>query len=141
MNISDILRSKGTEVTTIAPNASVADVVRTLAEHNVGALVVVESDEVIGIVSERDIVRHLGDTGTDLLDQQVSDIMTSDVFTAAPDHSVDEIAATMTQRRIRHVPVVVDGRLAGVVSIGDVVLSRINQLEQDRNQLESYITS
>jgi CBS domain-containing protein len=146
VNISDILRNKaatrGSGVATTTPNASVAEVVRLLADHNVGALVVVEGDSdgpVVGIVSERDVVRHLVDSGTDLLSQHVADIMTTDLFTAGPDHSLDEVAATMTDRRIRHVPVVVDDRLVGVVSIGDVVLSRINQLEQDRSQLENYI--
>lgn len=140
MNIADILRTKGSDVATVVPSAGVGEVVRLLAEHNVGALVVVEQDEVVGIVSERDIVRRLADDGADLLHREVADVMTAEPVTAGPDHSIDDIASLMTERRIRHVPVVVDGQLVGVVSIGDVVLSRITQLEHDRSQLESYIS-
>ena len=139
MRISDVLRGKGSDVATVGPDDSVRHLVDQLAEHNIGAMVVLDDDEVAGIVSERDVVRRLRERGTDLLDAAVSEIMTKVVVTCAPDDTVDSLAATMTARRIRHAPVIVDGRLTGIVSIGDVVKSRINQLESDRQQLESYI--
>jgi CBS domain-containing protein len=140
MKISDILRYKGSDVVTIAPDAPVTDVLTKLAEHNVGALVVVRGEDVVGIVSERDIVRRLNDAGAEMLDHLVDSIMTVSVLTTQPDASVDSVAQTMTEQRIRHLPVVDNGRLAGVISVGDVVSSRIRQLEQDRGQLEHYIT-
>jgi CBS domain-containing protein len=140
MKISDILRYKGSDVVTIAPDAPVTDVLTKLAEHNVGALVVVRGEDVVGIVSERDIVRRLNAAGAEMLDHLVDSIMTVSVLTTQPDASVDSVAQTMTEQRIRHLPVVNNGRLAGVISVGDVVSSRIRQLEQDRGQLEHYIT-
>ena len=140
MKIGDILRHKGTDVVTIAPDALVRELVDRLAEHNVGALVVLADKEVVGIVSERDVVRRLTDTD-DLLERPVESIMTSVVHTTTAEASVDAVAETMTERRIRHLPIVDDnGRLVGVISVGDVVSSRIRQLEQDRGQLEHYIT-
>jgi CBS domain-containing protein len=140
MRISDVLRGKGSTVATVDPGLSVSGLVAELARHNVGAMVVVENGEVTGIVSERDVVRRLHERGGDLLNIRVRDIMTTEVFTCLPTDSVDSLAATMTERRIRHMPVVVEGRLVGIVSIGDVVKSRITELESDREQLESYIT-
>ncbi len=139
MRISDLLRGKGSVVVTIAPDASVADLVELLGEHNIGAVAVLDGTRMVGIVSERDIVRRLRTGGAGLLDATVADIMTREVVWCAPDESVDRLAETMTQRRIRHMPVVANDRLAGIVSIGDVVKSRISQLESDRAQLESYI--
>jgi CBS domain-containing protein len=139
MRISDVLRSKGSTVATVGPETSVSRLVGELARHNVGAMVVVDNGAVVGIVSERDVVRQLNERGGGLLDAPVSEIMTSSVFTCLPTDSVDSLAATMTERRIRHMPVVVDGELTGIVSIGDVVKSRIGELESDREQLESYI--
>jgi len=103
------------------------------------AAVVTELGAVVGIVSERDVVRRLRDLGADVLGTPVERIMTADVFTCSPDDTVDHLAEVMTERRIRHVPVLDDGRLVGIVSIGDVVKSRISQLVSDREQLESYI--
>jgi CBS domain-containing protein len=139
MRISDVLRQKGTAVATIAPTATVRELVTTLREHNIGATVVTDGDAVVGIVSERDIVRKLDENLADLLGAQVSEIMTRGVLTCGPDDTVDSLAETMTERRIRHMPVLDHGRLAGIVSIGDVVKSHIRQLETDREQLESYI--
>ena len=139
MRISDVLRGKGSNVATVDPGLSVSGLVAELARHNVGAMVVVSGGEVVGIVSERDVVRQLHERGADLLDARVSDIMTSSVYTCLPTDSVDSLAATMTERRIRHMPVVVDGTLVGIVSIGDVVKSRIGELQTEREQLESYI--
>ncbi|MGQ0839821.1 CBS domain-containing protein [Actinokineospora sp.] len=139
MRISDVLRGKGADVATVDPGTTVAGLIGVLAEHNVGALVVVDTDAVVGIVSERDVVRRLAERGGDLLNATVADIMTTNVFTCVPEDSVDSLAATMTDRRIRHMPVVVEGRLVGIVSIGDVVKIRISQLETDREQLQNYI--
>jgi CBS domain-containing protein len=140
MRISDVLAGKGDEVATIPPTATVRQLVETLGERNIGAAVVTRDDgDVVGIVSERDVVRRLRERGGDLLSATVDEIMTRDVLTCAPGDTVDHLAEVMTERRIRHMPVVVDGRLAGIVSIGDVVKSRISQLETDREQLESYI--
>jgi CBS domain-containing protein len=141
MRISDVLRDKGSVVATVDPGTTVAGLVALLAQHNVGALVVLDGDKVVGIVSERDVVRRLHDRGADLLNATVGDIMTRDVITCGPEDSVDSLAPRMTARRIRHMPVVVDGRLIGIVSIGDVVKHRIDRLESERNQLESYINS
>ena len=139
MRISDVLRGKGSDVATIGRADTVSRLIATLGDRNIGAAVVAEHGVVVGIVSERDVVRRLRDRGGDLLSAPVADIMTAEVFTCSPDDTVDHLAEVMTERRIRHVPVLSDGRLAGIVSIGDVVKSRINQLETDREQLESYI--
>jgi CBS domain-containing protein len=146
VNISDILRHKSAEtgasdgaVVTIAPNETVTALLAALAEHNVGALVVCEDDNVVGIVSERDIVRRIAERGAEVLDAAVEQIMSTTVVSCSSKDSVDSVAETMTQRRIRHMPVIDDGQLVGIVSIGDVVSSRIRQLEIDRGQLEQYI--
>lgn len=142
MRISDILRTKGADVVTVAPTEPVRDLVALLAEHNVGALVV-SSDGVAveGIVSERDVTRGLA-SGAAVLDTQVSAIMTSDVQTCTQDESIEYLMRLMTDRHIRHVPVLSeDGTLTGIVSIGDVVKSRIGQLEFEKEQLEGYISS
>lgn len=145
MNISDILRHKSADPTrdsavlTIAPVETVMTLLDALAEHNVGALVVVEDADVAGIVSERDVVRRLAERGAQMLDATVSEIMSTEVVSCSSKDKVDSVAATMTERRIRHMPVVDDGELVGIVSIGDVVSSRIRQLETDRGQLEQYI--
>ena len=139
MRISDVLRSKGSTVATVDPGLTVSGLVAELAKHNVGAMVVVANGQVVGIVSERDVVRQIHARGANLLNAKVSEIMTSSVFTCLPTDSVNSLEQTMTERRIRHMPVVVDGELAGIVSIGDVVKSRIGELESDREQLESYI--
>jgi CBS domain-containing protein len=140
VRIADLLRHKGNDVATASPGLSVAGLLEDLARHNVGALVVVdEAGELVGIVSERDVVRRLNERGAELLHSPVSEIMTTSVVTCEPTEGVDSLAEIMTERRIRHMPVVDDGRLVGIVSIGDVVKNRIHQLESDREQLESYI--
>jgi len=140
LSISDILRYKGADVVTIAPSETVTTLLNVLAEHNIGALVVRdEQGSVAGIVSERDVVRRIAERGAALLDAPVEQIMTSIVASCTGKDSVDSVAATMTERRIRHMPVIDDGELVGIVSIGDVVSSRIRQLEKDRGQLEHYI--
>ena len=140
MRISDIVRHKGSAVYTIAPSDTVGALITLLAEHNIGASVVVDGDTVAGIASERDIVRNLADKGDSLLQAPVRDIMTANVVTCSLNDEIDKVAEIMTERRIRHMPIVGDSGLAGIVSIGDVVSSRMRQLEQDRGQLEQYIT-
>ena len=139
MRIADVLHSKDADVVTVPPATSVRDLVQLLSEHNIGA-VVVSSDGAAaeGIVSERDIVRRLSE-GTAVLDQETSTIMTTPVHTCDPHDSVDDLMRVMTEQRIRHIPVVVDGRLSGIVSIGDLVKSRIRELEFERDQLSTYV--
>jgi len=140
MRINEVLKGKASEgVVTIAPDASVRELVSLLAQHNVGALIVsTDGSSVDGIVSERDVVRRLhSDDG--VLEGPVSAIMTAQVRSCAPDATVDSLMAMMTEHRIRHVPVVTDGRLTGIISIGDVVKSRMAELEFERDQLDSYV--
>jgi CBS domain-containing protein len=140
MRITDVLRRKGDLVVTIQPQDTVRALLDALAEHKVGALVVAAADGgVEGIVSERDVVRHLQARGASVLEDQVSAIMTSPVHTAAPETTLDELMVLMTEQRIRHVPVVVEERLTGIVSIGDVVKHRIEELQSERDQLTAYI--
>jgi CBS domain-containing protein len=140
MRINDVLTSKPShQVVTIDPGSTVRELLGLLAEHNVGAVVVSADGEAVdGIVSERDVVRRLHDDES-VLDGAVSAIMTSDVATCEPDTPVDNLRVMMTERRIRHVPVVTDGRLTGIISIGDVVKSSIDQLQFERDQLDSYV--
>ncbi|MGI8532193.1 MAG: CBS domain-containing protein [Geodermatophilaceae bacterium] len=140
MRINDILRHKGTSVATIGPDATVAELLSTLSEQRVGALVV-SSDgaRVEGIVSERDVVRRLHESGADLLSAPIATIMTAEVHTCSPEDSIDALMRMMTERRIRHIPVVVADRLTGIVSIGDVVKFRIDELEAESKQLQDYI--
>jgi CBS domain-containing protein len=142
MRVSDILRSKGNAVETVQPDATVRQLLAVLAEHNIGASVVSEDGEtIVGIVSERDVVRQMHQRGAGLLEARVDSIMTADVRTTAPEELLDDLRATMTKHRIRHVPVLHEGRLAGLVSIGDVVKSTISELEAEKEQLVGYITS
>lgn len=140
MLLKDVLQAKGGHVVTVSPDTTVRELIAVFAEHNIGA-VVVSTDEspVAGIVSERDVVRALRDEA-ELLRAPVRQIMTAEVHTAKPADSVDDLMKLMTHRRVRHVPVLQDGSLLGIVSIGDVVKSRIGELEFERDQLESYVT-
>jgi CBS domain-containing protein len=141
MRIYELLRTKGFHVITVRPSATVLEVLELLKEYNLGA-VVVSSDgrEVSGIVTERDVVRRLVE-GTDFLTGPVSAIMTSDVSTCTAQDSVRSLMTTMTEQRIRHLPVVDDqGRLTGIVSIGDAVKSHITEIEFERDQLEGYVS-
>ena len=141
MRIADLLAQKGNAVLTVTPDDPVASLLEVLAERNVGAAVVCEDDRLVGIVSERDVVRHLHRRGAPLLDAPISEIMTTVVATCRANDDVQTLSRTMTEKRIRHVPVVDDtGKLTGIVSIGDVVKSRIDQLEEHRSQLEAYIS-
>jgi len=140
MRIRDVLAAKADPaVQTVTADLSVRDLVARLAEHNVGALVVSnDGASVDGIVSERDVVRHLH-TNPDILSAPVRTIMTTEVHTAAPDADLDDLMGAMTERRIRHVPVLDRGRMVGIVSIGDVVKHKISALQFERDQLDSYV--
>lgn len=141
MKVGEILERKGTEVITISPDASLNDALAKLAEHRIGALVVSSDGSTPdGVLSERDIVRGLASAGTDVLQRPVSDCMTSPVSTCSRSTSADEVMATMTSSRFRHMPVVEDGAMVGIVSIGDVVKSRIDELEVRAENLETYVT-
>lgn len=140
MLIVTMLRSKGDFVATVRPTATIRELLDTLAEHRIGAVVVSADGGIDGIVSERDVVRHLSAAGGALLDHPVSSIMTAEVVTCRRDTAVDDLMRMMTDRRIRHVPVVDDdGALVGIVSIGDIVKSRISELESERDDLVGYI--
>ncbi|NTW38937.1 MAG: CBS domain-containing protein [Cellulomonadaceae bacterium] len=141
MRVTEVLRLKGGAVVTISPERSVRDLLALLAEHRIGALVVsADGLAVDGIVSERDVVRRLHTAGDAILDGPVSAIMTPQVHACAPQDKVDELMEVMTTRRIRHLPVVVDDRLIGIISIGDVVKHRIAEVQDERDQLTAYIT-
>lgn len=140
MRISDVLRSKGSAVATVTETTTVVGLLAELATHNIGAMVVVGQDGVVGIVSERDVVRKLHEHGPGLLRLQVADIMSSVVVTCSPDDAVDDLSALMTNNRVRHVPVLDDGRLVGIVSIGDVVKNRMDELQAEHEHLQAYIT-
>jgi CBS domain-containing protein len=139
VQISQLLRRKGPDVVTVAPSAGVREALDLLARHGIGALVVSADGGVDGIVSERDVVRGLHDAGPAVLDGPVSALMTAEVHTCPPSASVHDLARTMTDHRVRHVPVTQDGRLLGIVSIGDVVKARLDELEQERAHLVDYI--
>jgi CBS domain-containing protein len=140
MNVETILQSKGSAVATIRPGETVGAAVDALISRNIGALVVSDDGErVDGIISERDIVHALAHHGSGLLALTVAEVMTRRVITCEPTQSVDELMAEMTTRRIRHFPVVRDGRLCGIVSIGDVVKSRLDEIEYEAKSLRSFI--
>lgn len=140
MRISEVLQAKPSQdVVTISPDAGVRELIALLDENNVGALIVSSDGTTLeGIVSERDVVRHLHRDGT-VINNTVRAIMTTEVQTCSEDDLVDELMKTMTDRRVRHVPVVRAGALVGIISIGDVVKHRIGQLEFERDQLDSYV--
>ena len=141
MGISSILREKGGEVATIPVTNPVRDVVAELVVRRIGALLVVDGNAIVGLVSERDIVRALAADGAAALDRPARDVMTSPVVTITPHDSVNMAMELMTGRRIRHLPVVEDGRLVGLVSIGDLVKRRIEEVEQEALALKDYIAT
>lgn len=140
MRIADVLRNKGAAVVTINPEATVKELLAGLAEQNIGAMVVVGDEGLVGIVSERDVVRQLHRHGPSVLSGPVSKIMASAVATCAKSDTVDAVSALMTTNRVRHVPVLDGKKLIGIVSIGDVVKTRMEELEAEQRQLQSYIT-
>jgi CBS domain-containing protein len=140
MNVESILRTKGRAVATIRPDETVGAVVDILISRNIGAVVVSgDGASVDGIISERDIVHGLANRGADLLSLRVSEVMTSQVVTCDLADTIDQLMAEMTNRRIRHFPVVEDRRLCGIVSIGDVVKNRLDEVEYEARSLRSFI--
>ena len=142
MQVQIILNAKGTDVTTVSPDASVRDLATLLRENRIGAVVVSSNGASIdGIVSERDMVRQLTDFGPKFLSVKVREIMTRDVVTCAPTDTVDNCMEFMTGRRIRHLPVAVDGKLTGLVSIGDIVKAKMDEIRLEAESLKQYIAS
>ena len=140
MDVETILRSKGRAVATIRPDETVGAAVEALVSRNIGALVASQDGEAVdGIISERDIVHALARHGAALLALTVAEVMTRSVVTCDPTESVAELMAEMTNRRIRHLPVVQDGRLCGIISIGDVVKNRLDEIEYEARSLRSFI--
>jgi CBS domain-containing protein len=141
MLVSQILRSKGDTVFTVGPSETVAAVTALLHSRRVGALVVLDADQVVGIVSERDIVRSFAESGADALEKPISTCMTADVLFADPGETVDSLLGRMTDRRIRHLPVCKNARLVGIVSIGDLVKWKISEVEAEADGLKAYIAT
>jgi CBS domain-containing protein len=142
MRITDLLRVKGTRVVTVPPDTTVRQLLAVLAEHGIGAVVVsADGTSVDGIASERDIVRAFAKRGAAAMSEPVTAIYTAEVYTVTPDTQIEAVMRMMTERRVRHAPVVLDGSLRGIVSIGDVVKNRIDELETERAALTDYITS
>jgi len=142
MTVKAILDSKGSDVATVAPNADVVSAIKLLAERRIGALVVVDSDRVVaGIISERDIIRVLAEYGTAALAQPVEQVMTSKVVTCTRGETVSSVMELMTAGKFRHLPVVEHGRLTGIISIGDVVKYRVQEIETESATLRDYIRS
>ncbi len=145
MTLQEILSKKGSNVHSIGPDATLEDVVQTLVRHNVGSLIVCEHSggdspgRMVGIISERDILRAVAGHRGPLTTQKVEDTMTCNVVTAPPSASVEDVMGLLTERRIRHLPVVDDGRLVGMISIGDVVKAQHDELSMENHYLRSYI--
>lgn len=140
MNVTDIIAGKGDEVVSLPPHASVAELAALLAARRIGAVVVVDDERLLGIVSERDIVRFVSEDGN--LTSPVSVIMSTKIWTCAPDDELPELATRMTTNRIRHLPVCDEaGRVVAMVSIGDIVKARLDDLEAEREHLEHYLHS
>lgn len=139
MQVSVLLQTKGSEVVSVAPAATIAEVLLVLDEHRIGAVVVLDDSAIRGVLSERDVVRALARRGVGVLDDPARSLMTAQVVTCQPDTTVGELMATMTEQRIRHVPVVLHGELIGLVSIGDVVKHHIATLEQESQAIHDYI--
>jgi CBS domain-containing protein len=142
MTVAAILAAKGRRVVTIPPTMPALDVAQTLSDWKIGAVVVVDEDETpIGIVSERDIVRALSKLGADALAQEAEAIMTAKLVTCEEHHTVDQVMERMTRGRFRHLPVMQDSRLVGIVSIGDVVKRRIEDVEKEAQEMRTYIAT
>jgi len=139
MTLASVLRSKGSSVETITADAQVADAVRTLGERRIGALPVVDGSDIVGIMSERDVIYCLRTHGAEVLDWPVAKVMSSPAITASSDTEVLAALALMTQRRIRHLPVVEGGEIRGIVSIGDLVKHRMERIEAEAEAMRTYI--
>ncbi|HXI87775.1 MAG TPA: CBS domain-containing protein [Parvularculaceae bacterium] len=141
MKVEQILQTKGVEVFAVSGEARISDAVDLLHDRNIGAVVVKNGGEVVGILSERDIVRHLKRHGAGVLARTVRECMTTEVRTCGRDATIDELMGEMTRRRIRHIPVIEKGELVGLVSIGDIVKRKIEEAELEAQALKEYIAS
>ena len=142
MKVENILNAKGVEVFSVRQDASVSEAVSVLNDRNIGAVIVTNGDnDVVGILSERDVVRRLGSKGSAVMSMPVSECMTPSPYTCSPGSTIDELMEEMTNKRIRHLPVMNDGRIVGVVSIGDVVKRKIDLAEREAKALKDYIAS
>jgi len=139
--VNQILHAKGSKTWTITPDATVFDALSLMAEKDIGSLVVVDNDDVVGIFSERDYARKIILLGRSSRDTEVSEIMKNEVLCVSPDQSVAKVMALMTDKRIRHIPILDKGRLVGVISIGDVVKAIISEQQIMINHLEDYMYS
>jgi CBS domain-containing protein len=139
MFVGQILGAKGSKVVSTTAEATIADVARLLRRERIGAVVVTEADRLCGIISERDLARGLADYGAELLEMKVGQLMTSEVVTCTPEDGIDHLMQSMTHGRFRHLPVLQDGRMIGIISIGDVVKHRLEELEAETHQLQDYI--
>lgn len=142
MNVKAILEGKGRAVETVGPNDKLSAAIAKLAERRIGAVVVTNGDrKIAGILSERDIVRVLGRHGSAALDQSVRDVMTAKVKTCNENHTINQVMEIMTQGRFRHLPVEKNGQLEGIISIGDVVKKRIEEVEREAEEIKQYIAT
>lgn len=142
MTVKSILERKGRDVISAMPNATLSDVIAMLSRHRIGALVICdEAHKILGIVSERDVVRMLSAQGQKALDTPVSEVMTKKVEVCEEKHTINQVMEIMTQKRFRHMPVERDGKLEGIISIGDVVKARIEQVEREADEIRNYIAS
>jgi CBS domain-containing protein len=139
MTVHDILQTKGAQVVSVSPGDTVGNVARVLNDRRIGAVLVRDEGKVVGVFSERDVVRGLARYGAQTLDRPVSDLMTHDVVTCKPNDTVHDVMERMTARRIRHLPVLENGQLKGIVSIGDLVKARIEEAEREAQDLREYI--
>lgn len=140
MLVREILSAKGADVVSIQPNAPIAEAAQLLKQHRIGAVIVVDADGGLrGIISERDLARGLAERGAKFLESRIAEWMTEDPVTCTPEEPVDQLMHTMTTRRFRHLPVLEDDKVVGIVSIGDVVKHRLHQLETESHQLQDYI--
>lgn len=140
MRISDILRSKGSDVVTVSPDRTVLDVVQTLVDHRIGAVVVMEGGRPVGIVSERDILNLTARGPEQLAGTRARSVMSRDLVTSGPDDDLDRVMHLMTDHRVRHLPILERGRLVGIVSIGDIVNKLRSEVEETNRHLMSYIS-
>ena len=140
MRVANILTVKGDDVISVKPNTTIVEVAKVLKSKRIGAILVMEGGSIAGIISERDIARGLPDYKKKILSMPVSDLMTKKVTTCTSDASIDEIMEMMTENRIRHLPVVDDGKLVGFISVGDVVKNRVEELVAEEDQLRSYVS-
>lgn len=142
MTVRSILSSKGNDVVTAAPASSVAEIANILADRKIGAIVMTDSaNHVVGIISERDVVREIARRGAEILQEKADAVMTRKVVTCKPEHTINEVMQLMTGGKFRHLPVVENGKLTGIVSIGDVVKVRIQQAEKEADAIREYIAT